>query len=303
MARCMLCASQVGEHDATCPHCGGTVTTDDTTAPGGARDEAAAGAGDTTVVSDPALSGGEDPTWTGDAGYVPGAFGVPPGDTYSAFADHGAAASPAAPPASGGGAGPTGPVTGPFPVPSVGWPPPAGLAQDPAAAPDPWASGPAATAPGSPWAGSAGVADPWAGPGSGAEAGGGPASVGAIGDGGVADGYGHGGAAYGYGGAPTGHGAGGTAWPATYTPPRRLEAMALASILTSAFGLLLTLGCGVTIVACPVGAVLGHASLRRIASTGDSGRGLALAGIIVGWLGTALLALGLGVLVAVLVAA
>lgn len=34
------------------------------------------------------------------------------------------------------------------------------------------------------------------------------------------------------------------------------------------------------------GAVLGHITLRQIAQTGESGRGLALAATIIGWVGT-----------------
>lgn len=34
------------------------------------------------------------------------------------------------------------------------------------------------------------------------------------------------------------------------------------------------------------GAVLGHITLRQIAQTGESGRGLALAAAVIGWVGT-----------------
>jgi hypothetical protein len=34
------------------------------------------------------------------------------------------------------------------------------------------------------------------------------------------------------------------------------------------------------------GAVLGHITLRQIAQTGESGRGMALAATIIGWVGT-----------------
>lgn len=65
--------------------------------------------------------------------------------------------------------------------------------------------------------------------------------------------------------------------------------MAIASIATSIAGLVLACACGVTILACPVGAVLGHVALGQIERTGDNGKGLAITGIIVGWLGTLLL--------------
>jgi len=69
--------------------------------------------------------------------------------------------------------------------------------------------------------------------------------------------------------------------------------MAVASIATSIAGLLLACACGVTILACPVGAVLGHVALGQIDRTGENGKGLAITGIIVGWLGTLLLVAGI----------
>jgi hypothetical protein len=79
--------------------------------------------------------------------------------------------------------------------------------------------------------------------------------------------------------------------------------MALAAFLTSLIGLVLTFGVGFSILACPVGAILGHVALRRIGESGKGGRGMALAGIIIGWFGTALLVLGVAILVSVIVAA
>lgn len=38
-----------------------------------------------------------------------------------------------------------------------------------------------------------------------------------------------------------------------------------------------------------IGAIMGHFALRQIARTGEGGRGMALAGIIVGWAGVALI--------------
>lgn len=66
-------------------------------------------------------------------------------------------------------------------------------------------------------------------------------------------------------------------------PARGTDKMAIASIITSGVGLLL---CS---IACPVGAILGHVALGRIKQSGEEGRGLALAGIIIGWVGTVLL--------------
>jgi peptidyl-prolyl cis-trans isomerase B (cyclophilin B) len=58
-------------------------------------------------------------------------------------------------------------------------------------------------------------------------------------------------------------------------PPRKTNAMAIAS-LVSAF------------VVAPLGVVFGHISLSQIKRTGEDGRGLAIAGLIVGYLATAL---------------
>jgi len=65
----------------------------------------------------------------------------------------------------------------------------------------------------------------------------------------------------------------------------------------------MTFATGFSILACPVGAVLGHVALRRMAENGKGGRGLALAGIIIGWFGTALVVLGTAILIAVIWAA
>jgi hypothetical protein len=75
-------------------------------------------------------------------------------------------------------------------------------------------------------------------------------------------------------------------------PPPGTSGMAVAALITSAAGLLL---CGIT---CPVGAILGHVALNRIKQTGQQGRGLALAGIIIGWVGTVLLMIGVILVIA-----
>ena len=59
----------------------------------------------------------------------------------------------------------------------------------------------------------------------------------------------------------------------------------------------------VSILACPVGAILGHVALRRIGEDGRGGRGLALTGVIVGWVGTALLVLGIALVGGIFLAA
>jgi len=78
--------------------------------------------------------------------------------------------------------------------------------------------------------------------------------------------------------------------------------MALASFATSLIGLLTAGMCLLPILACPVGAVLGHVALRRIEREGKQGRGMALAGVIIGWVGTGILVIGTAALIAVIVA-
>lgn len=47
----------------------------------------------------------------------------------------------------------------------------------------------------------------------------------------------------------------------------------------------------------PVGIVLGHIAHRQIRERNETGKGLATAGIVVGWVGTALVLLAVAVLV------
>ena len=57
--------------------------------------------------------------------------------------------------------------------------------------------------------------------------------------------------------------------------------LALVSVILSGLGLL-------TFITAPIGAILGHVSLSQIKKTGQSGRGLALGGVIAGWVITML---------------
>ncbi|MDR7280589.1 DUF4190 domain-containing protein [Catenuloplanes atrovinosus] len=70
--------------------------------------------------------------------------------------------------------------------------------------------------------------------------------------------------------------------------PRKTNGTAIASLVVSiigAFGLA-CYGAGGLLAA--VGAILGHVARRQIRTNGDDGDGLALAGIITGWIATAL---------------
>jgi uncharacterized protein DUF4190 len=69
-----------------------------------------------------------------------------------------------------------------------------------------------------------------------------------------------------------------------YAPKRETEGLAIASLVVSIHGF----GCPLIGV---VGAILGHMARRRIQERGTEGAGLALAGIIIGWVATGLTAL------------
>jgi len=66
-------------------------------------------------------------------------------------------------------------------------------------------------------------------------------------------------------------------------PPQ--NTMALTSMILSLAGILV-------LVTAPIGAILGHIALKQIKQTGESGEGMAKAGIIIGWIVTGLIALG-----------
>jgi hypothetical protein len=93
-------------------------------------------------------------------------------------------------------------------------------------------------------------------------------------------------------GAPPGYPAPGPYGYGYGYPPRPTENLALAAMITSIAGLVLGFACALPWLACPVGALMGHAAKRRIAENGYQGEGMALTGIICGWIGT-----GLGVLI------
>jgi len=79
--------------------------------------------------------------------------------------------------------------------------------------------------------------------------------------------------------------------PYPYAPPRPTEGLAIASLVVSCAGVLGLCLWGVGGLLGIVGAVLGHVARRRIRASGAAGSGLALAGIIVGWIMTGIAAL------------
>jgi len=71
-------------------------------------------------------------------------------------------------------------------------------------------------------------------------------------------------------------------------PARRTNGLAVASMILSIVGFLWIL----PFVGSLAGAIMGHVSLGQIKRTGEAGRGMALAGVIIGWAGVALAVLG-----------
>lgn len=89
-----------------------------------------------------------------------------------------------------------------------------------------------------------------------------------------------------------------TPYPASYgyPPPKTTSSLAVASMVTSIVGAATLFCWGLGAIVALVGAILGHVARRRIRSSGEGGDGMALAGIIVGWI-----VLALGVAGAVLI--
>ncbi|GIF64891.1 hypothetical protein Ais01nite_29260 [Asanoa ishikariensis] len=98
-------------------------------------------------------------------------------------------------------------------------------------------------------------------------------------------------------GYPTGYPGGEYAAPVSaypgygYPVAQKTNGLAIAALVCALAGL-------ATCISAPVGAILGHVARKQIRERGESGDGMALAGIIVGWILTALI---LGYLVFVVV--
>jgi hypothetical protein len=80
-----------------------------------------------------------------------------------------------------------------------------------------------------------------------------------------------------------------------YAASRGTNVMAILSLVLSILGLF-------TCVTAPIGAILGHVAKRQIATSGEDGKPLATAGIIVGWVLTALFVIGIIIAVIAIVA-
>jgi hypothetical protein len=74
----------------------------------------------------------------------------------------------------------------------------------------------------------------------------------------------------------------------SYQPPRPTDGLAVASLVVSCVAMPAICFYGVPGLIGIVGAILGHVARRRISRTGANGAGMALAGIIVGWIAAAI---------------
>ena len=84
--------------------------------------------------------------------------------------------------------------------------------------------------------------------------------------------------------------------------PRKTNGVAIASLIVSILGAFSLTCYGLGGVLGLVGAILGHVARRRIRANGTGGAGMALAGIIVGWVCTAIAVVSVAILISVLVA-
>ena len=95
-------------------------------------------------------------------------------------------------------------------------------------------------------------------------------------------------------GGPYGQGPYGPTPYAPYGYAPRTNGLAIASLACSLAGLL-------TCISAPVGVVLGHVAKRQIRATGESGEGMATAGLWVGYILSVLGILGIGLYVVVII--
>jgi hypothetical protein len=73
-----------------------------------------------------------------------------------------------------------------------------------------------------------------------------------------------------------------------YPVARPTEGMAIGALVVSCVGIVGVCGYGIGGLIGIVGAILGHVARRRIRTTGANGEGLALTGIIMGWIAAAI---------------
>jgi len=98
----------------------------------------------------------------------------------------------------------------------------------------------------------------------------------------------------GYGYAPYGY---------PYVPAPKTNGMAVAAMVVSIVGAVGLCAWGVGGLIGVVGALLGHVARRQIRTSGEAGDGMALAGVIVGWIAFAIGLIAVGVFAAFIIAA
>lgn len=98
-------------------------------------------------------------------------------------------------------------------------------------------------------------------------------------------------AAYGstqsYGSAPSSYGSA-PAYGYGYGAPAKTNTLAIVSLISSIASFVI-----LPIIGSIVGVITGHMSLNQLKTSGEQGRGMALAGTIVGWVGLGLTILGI----------
>lgn len=78
-------------------------------------------------------------------------------------------------------------------------------------------------------------------------------------------------------------------YPYQVPPPRATNGLAIAAMVVSIVGVAGMCCWGpLSVFISPVGAILGHVARHKIRISGEQGAGMALTGIILGWIGFAL---------------
>jgi hypothetical protein len=98
--------------------------------------------------------------------------------------------------------------------------------------------------------------------------------------------------------APGAYGGYGAAYYPAYAQPRN-NGLAIGAMVTSLVGIPLTLCYGIGALLGVAGAIMGHVARRQIRDRGENGAGMALTGIIVGWV---IAGLGVAFLVLIILA-
>lgn len=89
-----------------------------------------------------------------------------------------------------------------------------------------------------------------------------------------------------------------------FLPPKpKTNGLAVASLVVSIVGAVGLFCYGIGGLIGAVGAILGHVGRRQIRERGEEGDGMALAGVIIGWIATALGLLIIGLVVTIIVIA